>query len=154
MSNRIITRRVMNEINELVPVNKKINIIFEETCITIIINNKTIILSPAYPFKSPEVFINNNKYTRFLYPPTNRIFRHMSELNIGCVCCSSIITKPINWVPTNTIQHILDEVFRVNNIKMKVKYSIAIEEICLLIQRITRKSINIDRVFLEFLFVF
>jgi ubiquitin-protein ligase len=81
--------------------------------------NVQISCSQSYPFKMPEVLLNNKSYCLFF--SSNLIVKQeYIELILGknkCICCLHSILRPDVWSPTNTIKDILYEVDK----KIKIK---------------------------------
>lgn len=103
-----------------------------------------------YPFKPPNVYINEKGYNSILKSPSAKIdfyIRNKDECiynkerslwditsnvipikEVNCLCCSTI-TCYGNWGPTMKITSILDEIERNNKLKTNIKYKIAVDEI-------------------------
>jgi hypothetical protein len=66
-----------------------------------------------YPFRCPLIFLNNKPYIDFL--KTTSEFERIMLKNmrgVECFCCHSL-NCPINWVPTNTLIKIIDEIYSI-----------------------------------------
>ncbi len=72
-------------------------------CKTIMVS---IIVDNCYPFKPPDVFINNIKYSKIL-----KMISIKYNLTDMCLCCESI-TCPDNWKPSCKIERILTEIIK------------------------------------------
>ena len=89
--------------------NNNINIyipVVEKHCKTFMIS---IIADYYYPFKPPDVFINNIKYSKIL----KKISIKYNYTDV-CLCCESI-TCPNNWKPSCKIENILTEIIKYYN---------------------------------------
>jgi ubiquitin-protein ligase len=73
-----------------------------EYCRTVMV---TITVDYYYPFKPPNVFINNIKYSKIL-----QLISIKYKCTDMCLCCKSI-TCPGKWKPSCKIQDILTEIF-------------------------------------------
>ena len=92
--------------------------------IEIQINNK-------YPFHAPAIFINTNPYIKYLTIKSNLISKILKKYNkFECLCCNSIICGSNCWTATYHIQKIIDEINYINELKQKVKYEIAVINLC------------------------
>ena len=65
----------------------------------------TVTIDESYPFKTPNVFINNIKYSKLL-----QLISIKYNCTDMCLCCKSI-TCPNRWKPSCKIQDILTEIF-------------------------------------------
>ena len=65
----------------------------------------TVSIDESYPFKTPNVFINNIKYSKLL-----QLISIKYNCTDMCLCCKSI-TCPNRWKPSCKIQDILSEIF-------------------------------------------
>ena len=70
-----------------------------------------ICINNEYPFKPPEVFINNKPYLRLL------MSKNIHSLMKKCMHCQSILC-PHRWGPSMGIVHIINEIY--NNISTKI----------------------------------
>lgn len=87
-----------------------------------------ITLPKHYPFHPPQVFINNNDYKRSLQCHSTKITHYLKQRNIDCLCCSTVLCDN-NWSPTYTIIKIIDEVLATKNIKKRIGYELALDEL-------------------------
>ena len=154
-------RRITYELVDLIQKYKSIQVLYENDTITITINNVKFNISIEYPFCPPNVFINDNRYSRFIVPPSKRIDRHFKELNMCiknetrkcCLYCASIVANhSVIWRPTFTIKKIMDEIEWVKETKQKIKYMLIVEMLFIYFGNKLRRPINIDRQILEYLF--
>ena len=79
-----------------------------------IINNKRIcyqfIVGINYPFKPPEVYLNNHKYRQLLYSKTNYEIINLKKISgKDCLCCTSL-TCSINWSPGYILNNLIYEI--------------------------------------------
>ena len=70
------------------------------------IYNIDIKVSLRYPFKPPQININNKYYSEFLNE-TSIFLKINNKLDICCLCCNSII---MNWQPGYGFTAILNEI--------------------------------------------
>lgn len=148
-------KRVTRELEELIPLHKKIDISYDNNKIMLKIRNINIIFSNTYPFNPPDIQINNSHYGNFI---VCRSFRVNDLVNCqkegSCLCCTSIIKNSRHlWSPALGIKNIMIEIDRVNSIKRKVKYTIAISDISKNITRKIKRDIpeDVENKLLEFL---
>ena len=71
-------------------------------CTKIMVN---VSIDESYPFKVPNVFINNIKYSKLL-----QLISIKLNCDDMCLCCKSI-TCPNKWKPAFKISDILSEIF-------------------------------------------
>lgn len=141
-------------LEDLIPEYKSINIVYDETKTTITLKNITIILNSDYPFRPPTVLVNNNPYHKFILPPcSSRISEILHQETHTCLCCHSIIKNPSLWSVAHRIKHIMSEINSVSKLKQRVKYIMAIEDICKLFEGILRQNVDkhIEKRIMEFL---
>ncbi len=65
-------------------------------------------IQDMYPFKPPILFIHNKDHIQWFlkeYIKLNRFLKKFSLIN-DCICCHTMICS---WVPTYTIDQIIDE---------------------------------------------
>jgi ubiquitin-protein ligase len=138
-------KRLAGELHSyLIPTFTTVDVVYEQRETTIRFNNIKIILTQDYPFRSPIVFINERPYRFFLLPPhSQRINTIIHGENIKCLCCNSLVKNPDLWSPIYTIKDILEEIKRVTQIKHKIKYTMATEDICAAFEK--RLNQNIDK---------
>lgn len=85
----------------------------------------TFNISNRYPFKAPEVYVNNKNIIDFyadLFGGNSSTFiqKQLQDLFHGqCMCCSTILCKN-NWGPQHTIKDILEEFTSYINLKQRV----------------------------------
>ena len=70
----------------------------------------TIIVDKYYPFKAPDILINNIKYYNIL-----KFISIKFNCTDKCLCCKTI-TCPNNWKPTYTLELILFEIIKYHNV--------------------------------------
>lgn len=143
-------KRLTNELyNNLIPKYKNININYEMNKAIVTIKNVEIIISDYYPFRAPDVKINNLPYSYFIIPQNsakiNKIIHENNIFNNKCICCSSIIKNSVHlWAPKYGIIDIMAEIDKINIVKQKVKYIIAIDNIQKSISDRIKQSIPTD----------
>ena len=76
-----------------------------------------ITYSKSYPFKAPKVIVNKYDYKRLLRTNPNDLRKYF-QLDISCLCCSTILCNG-NWAPVYNTQKILKEIE--NNIILKIR---------------------------------
>jgi ubiquitin-protein ligase len=131
-------------LEDLIPEYKSIAVVYDETKTTFTLKNITIILNSDYPFRPPTVLVNNNPYHKFILPPcSTRISQLVHEETQTCLCCHSIIKNPSLWSVAHRIKHIMSEINSVSKLKMKIKYIMAIEDICKQFE--SRLNQNVDK---------
>jgi len=84
----------------------------------------TIIINNDYPWKPPEILVNNYKYKQLI-----RIDYKLLEklkIPIKCLCCSTILC---DWRPYNTMVNILNELISFLDIKKRTVEMIFCEKI-------------------------
>jgi ubiquitin-protein ligase len=69
----------------------------------------SIIVNKYYPFKQPDIFINNIKYSNIL---KNISIKY--NFTDKCLCCESI-TCPNKWKPSYKLELILTEIMKYYN---------------------------------------
>jgi ubiquitin-protein ligase len=114
-------QKIINSITDEIKNNiVSINIISDENIVLdIIINEKyyfEILLKfpKEYPFRPPEVEINNNNYIKLLCNIQGKNL-YKNNNNKSCLCCSTLCCKH-NWGPQEYIFNIITEIF--NNLKI------------------------------------
>lgn len=65
----------------------------------------TLCIDESYPFKAPNVFINNIRYSKLL-----QLISIKYNCSDMCLCCKSI-SCPGRWKPSHRISDILSEIF-------------------------------------------
>ena len=142
-------KRIQNEIPDILEKYNNINVFYSKHYTKIIIRNNIIfILEPNYPFNPPQIIINNVPYIHFLKAPSPRINNLFQYFSISCPCCNTI-TCMHNWSPSTRITTIMEEINKTNQLKTKIKYKMAVDDIC------TQKNIDtnsIGRYILQFLY--
>jgi len=91
-------------------------------------NIYTIIYSKNYPFSAPTVKINSKSYYSFLKLNNKSLHILKSIYYINCLCCSSIICSN-KWVPSYTINNIIQEIRKNKSFKRDIIYKIMINKI-------------------------
>jgi len=111
---------------EIIQLNKKYsNLDISGNIINI--NNKKFILDNDYPFRSPQVFINNIKYNKYLSIPFDITIKlNKTKYKYKCLCCNTILCS---WNPTYKIEHILEEIEEFTKIINEIKYNILLDRI-------------------------
>lgn len=139
-------KRVTRELEELIPLHKKIDISYDNNKIMLKIRNINIIFSNTYPFNPPDIQINNSHYGNFIVCRSLRVNDLVNCQKEGsCLCCTSIIKNSRHlWSPALGIKNIMIEIDRVNSIKRKVKYTIAIGDISKNIKKKIKRDIPQD----------
>ena len=122
-------KRIQNEIPEILTVYPNISVFYNKSHISIHIKDIQFILEPSYPFIPPQIIIKDMPYIKFLRAPSQRINTLFQYFNISCPCCNTIICQH-NWRPTMRINAIMNEIQCANQLKTKIKYKIAIDDIC------------------------
>lgn len=71
-------------------------------------NEIKIIIKDMYPFKPPQLLIDNTDYITWFLKEYIQMNSFLKKFNItnDCICCHTIICS---WVPTYTIDQIIDE---------------------------------------------
>lgn len=69
----------------------------------------TLIIDKHYPFKPPDILINNIRYNNIL-----KIISTKYNCNDNCLCCKSI-SCPDKWKPAYKIESILSEIIKFQN---------------------------------------
>lgn len=139
-----VKRLAVELFEDLIPEYKSINITYKETQTVIYINNITIIINSDYPFRAPTITINNLPYYKFVVPPNSkRISEIIHNETRSCLCCCSIIKNPSLWSVAHKIKNILVEIKKVTILKIRVKYILALEDICKYFE--SRLKQNIDK---------
>ena len=92
------------------------------------------ILSNSYPFKPPDVFINDKNYRNLLCIKEQHIVNEIKKDNIQCLCCTTVLCQQ-NWNPVKNILYIMNE-YKTNrniilNIIRKNTYKKLIELLCI-----------------------
>ena len=130
------SKRVDYELEELFKQCDNIKVIKDkENCneICIEIENKNniikIILGDTFPFKVPEVYVNNIRYINFLQSPSLRMSKIIdNELQLNCMCCRSILNKNL-WAPSTKFTNIINEVDKNIRIKKYIYFMALINQI-------------------------
>lgn len=126
-----LRKRIKGEFFRMEFLYDKINIIKEDGKIIFEVektykNQKKIIykfvISIHYPYKPPDLYINNKNYGQYLRCPNKflNVLKYIS--NIECFCCSSC-TCPGNWTPSITLKYIIEE----SEYNSKIKHNIMIK---------------------------
>ena len=119
MDQRIKNRRLRNELrrfgtdllyevsgeNEVTTLNKFNQIV-------------KIIYPNEYPFKQPNVYINNKEYLSILCNPTFSTDNIIKLANVNCLCCISILCGN-NWNAGINILDILNEIDKFYTLKKR-----------------------------------
>lgn len=120
---------IMNYYTDKKEPNFEIDVKYKLTTIELRLPNEiTILLPKHYPFHPPEVFIKNKDYKRSLQCSSKKITYYLKQRNINCLCCSTVLCDNI-WSPIYTIVKIIDEVLITKNIKKRVGYELALDEL-------------------------
>ena len=111
-----------------------------------IIKLLTITIEGMYPFRGPNsISVNGQPYLSLLSFSCKELFPDYikNKLNMDkCLCCQSLVC-PNNWIPSNHLKDVLQEV--INNMELKSLYSYMI---C--INVIKRKYLNPDIPLIDF----
>ncbi len=84
--------------------------------------------SLCYPFRSPDVYINNHNY-KSLLRHNSLMEKYKTYLDYPvCMCCNSILCE---WGPIYGITHILKEIRKNLTIKIRLTYMIISEKVML-----------------------
>jgi len=76
------------------------------------------------------VRIHDESYSVFVNSPSYNITQLIRQVyGDKCLCCESILHPKKNWLPTNTLCDIFDEIRKLNEIKCHVKYLMTVDEI-------------------------
>jgi hypothetical protein len=143
-------RRIFNEIKYLKEHYNTINVNIENDLVELLLNDSKekkypkikCIMKGLYPYHPPviHIFINNNVETylsTIRYTNFHRISTAMSIINTkyenklfknDCLCCDSILHNN-NWVPTFTLEQIINEIMKYNYIKKQVRYLLDVNSI-------------------------
>ena len=85
------------------------------------------IINNNYPFHSPEIYVNNIKYTQLLISKTTSEINDLKKFKgINCLCCSSLTCKD-NWSPAMKLTNIINEIKYYKQIKRDLVYKIIID---------------------------
>jgi ubiquitin-protein ligase len=126
-----VKRLAVELFEDLIPEYKSINVMYEKTQTVIHINNIVITINSNYPFRPPTVTINNLPYYKFVVPPrSKRISEIIHTETRSCLCCCSIIKNPSLWCVAHRVKDILAEIKKVTLLKIRVKYILAVEDLC------------------------
>ena len=134
----ILRRRIKGEFYRMETMFDNMYVIKEEGKINFIIektkkdNNKKsvykFIISNNYPFLPPDVYINDIKYGQYLSCP-NKFLNILKYIRgIECFCCASQTCR-INWNPSLSIKHIMDEIEDNKNTKYNIMIKIFLDKI-------------------------
>ena len=96
------------------------------------------ILSNSYPFKPPDVFINDKNYRNLLCIKeqhiVNEIKNEIKNDNKKCLCCTTVLCQQ-NWNPVKNILYIMNEYKTIRNIILNIirknTYKKLIELLCI-----------------------
>ena len=122
-------KRIQIEVPELLEKYSDVTIYYNKIQITIIIKNIKFILDSCFPFAPPKVRVNNISYIQFLRAPTQRINKLINYFKQDCPCCKTIVCVR-NWTPSTRILTIMEEIEKFVQLKEKIKYKIAVDDIC------------------------
>lgn len=94
----------------------------------IMINNIifTIKFPSHYPFRAPDLFINDIPYIKMLKIK----LKELKEINIECLCCKSV-TCTNNWRPSLKVDDIIEEYFKNKKIINKIIEKRLLNTICI-----------------------
>tara|TARA_B110001469_G_C9437170_1_gene221727 strand:+ start:215 stop:664 length:450 start_codon:yes stop_codon:yes gene_type:complete len=133
MNEPVFTKRLIKEKHELY---SKYNNCELESCheynhnnqLKVIINNInfTAKLSSQYPFRAPNLFINDISYLKILRFKT----KELKDMKIDCLCCKSL-TCTNNWAPSKKVNDIIEEFFYNRKIIKKIIGKWFLTEICI-----------------------
>ena len=115
-------KRINNEILSLLDNYNNISIDKINNSINIKKDNLDIkfILPFDYPFKSPQVYINNKSYLKMLATKSNFFLDEITKnYNIKCLCCNTILCSG-KWYPSLKIESILHEINENKNIILNI----------------------------------
>jgi hypothetical protein len=70
-----------------------------------------------------------------------------------CLCCYSIIKNPSLWSVAHRVKDILKEITKINALKTRVKYTLAIADLCNYMESIMKQNVDkhIEQRILEYL---
>jgi ubiquitin-protein ligase len=103
-------------------------------------NIYTIIINNNYPFTAPIVKINFKSYYSFL-KLNNKSLHILKNIHYkDCLCCSSILCTN-NWVPSYTINNIIQEIRKNKSYKRDIVYKIILNKIK---EKYLIEDINLD----------
>lgn len=96
--------------------------------INLTVNEKTLQfkLTPDYPFKPPQLFVNNINYIsrhKDKYLNYKKLFRYIKKCELVCPCCDTILC---NWSPGNNIKQLLDEYIRKEEVYVNMESFISL----------------------------
>ena len=125
-----LNSRIVNEMGNLMFQCESVSFkIIDEDYHIIIKNNNyyEIILSKEYPFKIPKnLFVNKINYRDILKITEPKIKKYLLKYyGLGCLCCSSLMCAN-NWMPTNYLCHIINDI----NSMMRIKREIYLYILC------------------------
>jgi ubiquitin-protein ligase len=149
-----LKRLAVELMEDLIPEYKSINIMYQESKTIVYINNITITMNSDYPFRPPTVTINNLPYYKFVVPPmSKRISEIIHNETRTCLCCCSIIKNPSLWSVAHRVKDILEEITKINALKTRVKYTLAIADLCNYMESIMKQNVDkhIEQRILEYL---
>lgn len=85
-----------------------------------------------YPFRVPNIYVNNMDWCSFARFFNSEYQKKLLEFSSEkCFCCHSIIQS---WAPNLCLQNVIDEIIRVNNVKIKT--------VCCIILSVDQDIIN------------
>ena len=79
-------------------------------------------ITNEYPFKAPQVYLNNDKYINLRMVP-HKFTKYISH---GCLCCSTILC---NWIPSYNLSDIFKEIKEFIKIKRRIVERIFAERV-------------------------
>lgn len=105
---RIYSKRLDREEKELGKRYNNCLLEYKDNCneMTVIIDGKIIkaVLPLHYPFKPPNLFIENNRYIKMLQSN----FTDFRSKDDKCLCCKSL-TCSHNWCPSKKVMDVIEE---------------------------------------------
>jgi ubiquitin-protein ligase len=117
-------KRISIELIQLYELYNNVQLIkndrFHEIIVTI--NNDTIrlICSNDYPFKIPNIYINNLTYKSYISIRSIRFINILKKLyGTDCLCCHSYLCMD-KWAPTTTLIKIINEILSYKKLIKKI----------------------------------
>ena len=93
-------------------------------------NNYCFILDQYYPFKPPQLLVDNAEYKKLLFNNTNVKYRELFIKLFGsiCLCCDNVLTNN-RWSPGITLIKIINELDIFRKYKKAIIYKIMVDKI-------------------------
>jgi hypothetical protein len=128
-----LPNRINSEINNLFNQSNFVSSERKKDSISIRIvrdgNKYDMDLPVDYPFKIPtNILVNGVDYKKSLLTSSVNIKAHLKKnYNIDCLCCNNILCS--EWVPSNNISRIINEIISMAKIKKDMKLRLLCDEV-------------------------